>query len=160
MSRLASAVRHSWTRRWSVRSCPSENVAGCATWRRWKSSLAVRSGSASSQRRTRGQACSKGSTRVRQSRDDVGGTAWVGLTSPFCQAVLRLFRNVSSSGSQLAGSAGTSPAASAARWPCIVRISLSSRSGSREAATVRSLAFTPSGTASDAKSLALGVAGR
>ena len=54
MSRRASAIRHAWTRRWSVRSCPSENVSGCATWRRWKSALAVRSGSASSQRRTRG----------------------------------------------------------------------------------------------------------
>jgi hypothetical protein len=64
--RLAATRRHSLTRRCSVRNSPSGNSPRPSARRRRSNSLAVRSGSVSSQPTTRGHTSSNGSRRVRQ----------------------------------------------------------------------------------------------
>jgi hypothetical protein len=81
------------------------------------------------------------------------------VTSPSFQADPREARNHSRSAFLCGGAWSAAPAARLARCRCIVLISSSSRNGSSDARTARSLPFEDSSTCSEDKSRAAGVAG-
>ena len=126
----ASTCRHVFTRRCSVRSCPSGKRPGCASCSRSNSSREVRHGSASNHSRSNSVTLANGSGR-RRPRGAFAFGLLVGRTSPSCQAVRSPDRNCSSvgaEGSAASPTTGRSASATSSCWTS--RIVFSNRTGS------------------------------
>ena len=120
----------SFTRRCSVRSCPSGKRPGCASCSRSNSSREVRHGSASNHSRSNSVTLANGSGR-RRPRGAFSFGLLVGRTSPSCHAVRSPERNCSSveaEGSVASSTTGRSASSTSSCWTS--RIVFSNRTGS------------------------------